>query len=80
VIYKIEYENDLPTKLFYAHSFAWSIDGKYNHGIKSGTIEITDISKSILEQIWTENGKRSEENETYLRAREAQTLQLKRLF
>jgi hypothetical protein len=80
VVYKVEYENDLPTKLFYAHSFAWSIDGKYNHGIKSGTIEITDISKSILEQIWTENGKRSEENETYLRAREAQTLQLKRLF
>lgn len=79
VIYKVEYENEVPTKLFYAHSFAWSTDGKYNHGIKSGTITITDTRKNILEQKWIENEKIGEENETYLRAKEAQTLEIKRL-
>lgn len=79
VIYKIEYSQDIPQTLYYTHSFQWSIDGKYNHGIKTGRIEITNIQKSLLEQKWTEAEKMDEENETYLRAREAEVLELKRL-
>lgn len=79
VIYKVEYENDLPKNLFYTHSFQWSVDGKYNHGIKSGIIEITDLTKPLLTQVWKEAGKGAGENETFLRAAEAEILELKRL-
>ena len=79
VIYKIEYAQDMPQTLYYAHSFQWSIDGKYNHGIKTGRIEITNIQKSLLDQKWIESEKIGEENETYLRASDAEILELKRV-
>lgn len=79
LVYKIEVENNEPKFIDYCHSFQWSQDGKYNHGIKFGTIEITDVQKSLLEQKWVEAEKEGEQNETFLRAREAEVLELKRL-
>ena len=79
VIYKVEYEKNTPKTLYYTHTFQWSTDGKYNHGIKSGMIEITDVQKPLLDQKWIESEKIDEQNETYLRAREAEVLELKRL-
>ncbi len=79
VVYKVEYAENIPQTLYYAHSFQWSIDGKYNHGIKTGRIEITDIQKSLLDQTWIESEKTIEENETYLRASDAEVLELKRV-
>lgn len=79
VIYKVEYEENQPKTLYYTHSFQWSIDGKYNHGIKTGRIEITDTTKTLLDQKWIESEKTADENETYLRASDAEVLELKRL-
>ncbi len=79
VIYKVEYAQDMPQTLYYAHSFQWSIDGKYNHGIKTGRIEITDIEKPLIDQTWVESEKTADQNETYLRASDAEILELKRL-
>lgn len=79
VIYKVEYAENMPKILYYTHSFQWSVDGKYNHGIKTGRIEIKDIQKSLLDQKWIESEKTAEENETYLRASDAEILELKRL-
>jgi len=79
VIYKVEYEENTPKTLYYTHSFQWSTDGKYNHGIKTGRIEITNIQKTLLDQKWIESEKTTEENETYLRASDAEVLELRRL-
>lgn len=79
IIYKVDVENSLPTAIHYCHSFQWSTDGKYNHGIKFGMIEITDPTKSLLEQQWIEEDTEGEKNETFLRAREAEILELRRL-
>ncbi len=79
IIHKIEYENSLPTILSYCHSFQWSTDGKYNHGIKFGSIQIVDSQKSLLNQKWIESQKEGEKNETYLRASTAETLEIRRL-
>lgn len=63
----------------YAHARAWSSEGRYGHGVSRGTITIANINKPLTEQIWTENGKINTENETFLEATGAATLEIKRL-
>jgi len=79
VIEKVEYENDVPTSLYYVHSIAWPSDGEFNHGVREGIIKITDTQKPIHEQRWIENGKTDEENYTQERARKADSTQIRRL-
>ena len=66
-------------KIHYVHSFAWSADGKYNHGVRKGEIEIINENAGLLAQKWTEQGLSGEENETFTRARQAEVLELRRL-
>lgn len=54
VIDQIEYQNDIPSVIHYAHSMAWPSDGQYGHGFHSGKIEIINIEKPITDQIWSE--------------------------
>jgi hypothetical protein len=70
---------ETPHIIHYTHSLNWSTDGKYNHGVRQGKIEITDIKKPLTEQRWVENDKTGEENETFARARRAKQLSVKRL-
>ncbi len=63
----------------YIHSLQWSTDGKYNHGVRQGTITIFDTSKPITEARWVEQGKEGDENETLERARFAEKLEIRRL-
>lgn len=79
MIQAVEYDNTTPKILFYTHSLHWQKDGKYAHGVRQGSIEITDIHASLLEQRWIEMGKQGEENETYLHAKSAERLELRRL-
>jgi len=58
--------------LKYVHSFNFTTDGKYNHGIKQGEIKITNPDKSLLEQEWNEM-------ETHNHAKMANELKIKRL-
>ncbi len=66
-------------KITYAHSFAWSKDGKYNHGVRTGEIEITDPDAGLLAQNWIEQDKSGNENETYMRAKQAKVLDIRRV-
>lgn len=66
-------------KITYAHSFAWSADGRYNHGVRTGEIEIIDDSAGLLQQKWTEKEMSGDENETYVRAKQAKILDIRRL-
>lgn len=78
-IYKIDFENKKPKTLYYVHSFQWSTDGKYNHGVRKGKIEIINTNKSLIEQHWIEQEKEGNENETLKRAKEAKNLSIRRL-
>ena len=40
--------------IHYTHSFQYPEDGQYNHGVRQESIEITDPSKTLLEQNWSE--------------------------
>ena len=66
-------------KIRYAHARAWSSDGKYGHGVSQGIIIITDPKKGLLEQAWEEKGKIGEDNETYLEAKQADILEIRRI-
>ncbi|OGH58825.1 MAG: hypothetical protein A2725_03685 [Candidatus Magasanikbacteria bacterium RIFCSPHIGHO2_01_FULL_33_34] len=66
-------------KISYVHSFAWNKDGKYNHGVREGEIEIINENAGLLDQLWTEQCKTNQENETYIRATQAKTLEIRRL-
>jgi len=68
-----------PKTIHYVHSFAWSADGKYNHGVRRGKIDIVDTNTNLLEQTWTEQNKTGEANETFMRAKQAKMLYLRRL-
>ena len=79
VIHKVKYKQEKLQKIHYTHSFRWSSDGEYNHGIKKGKILIKDIDKSLLQQEWIEKSKKNKNNETYQRAKNAEILSLRRL-
>jgi hypothetical protein len=66
-------------KVKYAHARAWSSEGKYGHGVSQGTITIANPEKGLLEQVWEEKDKINENNETYLEAKQAETLEIRRI-
>ncbi|PIT87794.1 MAG: hypothetical protein COU31_01030 [Candidatus Magasanikbacteria bacterium CG10_big_fil_rev_8_21_14_0_10_40_10] len=66
--------------IFYAHARAWSNEGKYGHGVAVGEIQIVNpAKKNLLDQNWLERGYQAEKNETYLEAKNAKVLQIRRL-
>ncbi len=78
VIHQIEYQNFVPTVLHYINSIAWPSDGMVGHGVRQGTIEITDISKPLIEQVWVEKGLVDTAHYTHMRAKASLT-ELRRL-
>ncbi|OHA17006.1 MAG: hypothetical protein A3C79_01855 [Candidatus Taylorbacteria bacterium RIFCSPHIGHO2_02_FULL_45_28] len=73
VIHQVEYQNFIPYRLHYSHAVAYPEDGIYGTGIKQGIIEITDVSKQITEQLWTENGRQGNANRIFGRAQKSKT-------
>lgn len=54
VIDQIEYQNDIPSVIHYAHSIAIPEDGQYGHGFHEGKIEVVNVEKTITDQAWSE--------------------------
>ncbi|MFA7315172.1 MAG: hypothetical protein WC025_04610, partial [Candidatus Magasanikbacteria bacterium] len=75
----IEKENDKLKTINYIHAYKWPNDGKYNHGVRRGIIEITDINKNILTQEWFEQEKTNQENWTFIQAKSAKEIFVARL-
>ncbi|OGH69464.1 MAG: hypothetical protein A2754_00815 [Candidatus Magasanikbacteria bacterium RIFCSPHIGHO2_01_FULL_47_8] len=63
----------------YVHARAWSSEGKYDHGVTAGKIVITAPEKNLLEQEWIEKDRAGETNETYLEAKQAKVLEIRRI-
>lgn len=75
LVHKITTNNDQIAVIEYTHSFQYSSDGLYNHGVRQESITITDPNKNILEQNWSEPQMRD-----YARgAKEIKTKRLKNL-
>jgi hypothetical protein len=55
IIDQVEYQNFSPTKIHYVHSIAYPTDGVYSTGIRRGTIDVTDLATSIVNQSWRES-------------------------
>lgn len=81
VVNEVEYEdNGLPTVVHYVHALRWNSDGKYDHGVRMGKIEIDNWGKTFLDQRWTEQGKGDEQNGTLQNARDAERVEIRRLL
>jgi hypothetical protein len=65
-------------KISYAHARAWSSEGRYGHGVSVGTITIINPAKVLLDQLWEEKGMKNENNETFLEAKQAAIVVIKR--
>ncbi|HRY36398.1 MAG TPA: hypothetical protein P5230_00745 [Candidatus Magasanikbacteria bacterium] len=63
----------------YAHARAWSMEGKYDHGVARGEIRIINPTESLLKQEWVEFGTVNENNETYLEAKNAKIFEVRRI-
>jgi hypothetical protein len=68
------------TTVEYVHARAWSIEGKYGHGIARGKISVVKPGGNLLEQTWTELEKTNEHNETFWEARDANVLEIRRII
>jgi len=66
-------------KIKYAHARAWSSEGKYGHGVSEGIITLSNPGKGLLEQFWEERDKINDNNETYLEAKQASVLEVRRI-
>jgi len=67
-------------KVKYAHARAWSGEGKYGHGAAEGIITVNDLNQGLLAQTWEEKGSVNQDNETYVEAKQAEILTIKRLW
>jgi len=73
-------------KIQYIHSRAWSVEGQYGHGVNTGEIKITYPGKGLLAQQWLEKSQaltedlfnQNQPNETYLEAKNAKILEIRR--
>ena len=73
-------EKDMNTIIVhYVHSLAWKIDGKYNHGVRRGTIAISDQGKPLTHAVWEEQAKTGAQNQTLQNAKTATYLGIRRL-
>lgn len=80
IVHAVDRADDNPTAIHYTHSFQWSIDGRFAHGVRQGIIRITDPGKPLLDQEWEEQGiVDARRNETHRRASEADSLEIRRL-
>lgn len=80
IVHEVVEENGNPLTIQYTHSFQWPSEGKFNHGVRQGTITITDATKPLLEQTWTERGESGEKNYTLKLAQDAEHVELRRLL
>lgn len=80
IVHKVVYQGNTPTELHYTHTIAWSSDGKYKHGVRQGVIEITNISGTLSEQKWTENGTTNKNNETRAATMKAKYVAIHRIL
>lgn len=78
-VHQVDYRGTEPQTIHYTHTLQWSTDGQYNHGVREGIIEITDPSVSLTIQTWAEQNVTGEANETYAKAKKAQSLEIRRL-
>ncbi len=76
---KIDLEDNNLLKIHYAHSLKWNSDTIYSHGVRVGVIDIVKPDENILNQIWTENNKTGVDNETYIKAKSAKSLDIRRI-
>jgi len=71
-------DNDGKT-IKYAHARAWSMEGKYDHGVARGEIRLIKPGEPLLNQQWVELGTVNENNETYLEAKNAKIFEIRRI-
>jgi hypothetical protein len=73
VIHKVDYDESVPTTIYYTHAIAWPTDGEYGHGVRQGIIKMVNPEKSLTEQDWIENDKTNNENYTLTTAYRSKT-------
>jgi hypothetical protein len=66
-------------KISYVHARAWSIEGKYGHGVSRGEIEVLVPERALLDQTWEELEKLNDANETFLEAKNAKVFEVRRI-
>lgn len=66
-------------RLAYVHARAWASEGRFEHGVAEGEIRIVDANKGLLEQEWMELNKNGNENETWIEAKNAKVLEIRRI-
>lgn len=72
VVENVEHKNNI-TILHYVHSFAWRDEGRYGHGVRRGTLKISD--ENLLGGEWLENNHLV----SFQNIRQIKTAQIRRL-
>lgn len=75
-------EGAVPSIIHYTHAIAWPSDGKYNHGVRQGTIQIKNITTPISEQFFEEPSQNERITSNWLSVQKdlANLIELRRLL
>lgn len=79
LVHDVIYETTNPTNIHYTHSIELPQETWQEHGVRQGTITITNPEKSLLEQVWFERGQAGENNKFYVYAKTARSIKAHRL-
>lgn len=79
IIDAVETPANQPTIIHYTHSFQWSTDGKYQHGVKQGVILVAKPAGNLTDQDWRENNQSGINNETFAHVLQARHVEIRRL-
>ncbi len=79
LIHQVDFENKKIQTVHYTHAIQWQIDGKYNHSVRQGIIEITDENKPLIKQKWIEQNRSGENNYTLNHAKRSKAFSIRRI-
>lgn len=65
------------TRISYAHSYAWPVDGLHNHGVREGDILVH--GEDLLGGTWKEQNETGNTNHTFESAKSAKQVSVRRL-
>ncbi len=79
IVEKVESHDGIPQTIHYVHSFQWSADGQYKHGVRRGKIKVSNPRSLLTDQTWIEQDVSGQKNETFLRFKNSDIAQIRRL-
>jgi len=73
IVHQVDFRDATPFEIHYTHAVAYPEDGLYGHGVRQGTIRITDTTRPLADAQWLEDNKENSNLHLHERAQKSKT-------